>query len=101
MTADELKSWQARCGFRRDAEAAAALGVAISTYRRMRNGRSAIKQPTRLLAAYYEVFSKHWLSIAEAAYTLAHIAKVPLAPAAGEKVADLVTKVINPRTSRR
>jgi transcriptional regulator with XRE-family HTH domain len=101
MTADELRAWQARCGFRRDAEAAAALGVAISTYRRMRNGRSAIKPPTRLLAAYYEVFSKHWLSIAEAAYTLAHIAKVPLAPIAGEKVADLVTKVLNGNTKRR
>ena len=100
MTADELRAWQARCGFRRDADAAAALGVAVSTYRRMRSGRSAIKQPTRLLAAYYEVFSKHWLSIAEAAYTLAHIAKVPLAPIAGAKVAELVTKVLNGDTFR-
>jgi hypothetical protein len=101
MTADELRAWQARCGFRRDAEAAAALGIGISTYRRMRNGHSPVKQPTRLLAAYYEVFSKHWLSIAEAAYTLAHIAKVPLAPVAAEKVVNLVTKVIKPRISRR
>jgi hypothetical protein len=101
MTADELRAWQARCGFRRDAEAAAALGIAVSTFRRMRTGRSPIKEPTRLLAAYYEVFSIHWLNIAEAAYKLAHVARVPLAPVAGEKLADLVTTVINPNGRRR
>jgi hypothetical protein len=101
MNADELREWQHRCGFRHDAEAASALGVAVSTYRRMRTGRSPIKEPTRLLAAYYEVFSIHWLNIAEAAYRLAHVARVPVAPIAGEKVAELVTRVIRLDDRRR
>lgn len=96
MTADELRIWQRRCGLRRDIEAAAALGLAVSTYRRKRSGRSPISRHTELLAAYYEIFSVHWLSVAEAAYRLAHITAIPVAPAAVAKVAEVITKIISP-----
>jgi hypothetical protein len=101
MTAAELVAWQKRCGLRTDAEAAAALAVAVATYRRKRTGHSPIARQTELLAAYYEVFAQRWFGVVEAASKLARLTSVPVAPPAIAAAAELITKVIGQSAFRR
>ena len=42
MTKDELSDWEQRCGFRTQAEAAAALGVPLRTYQGWHLGRQQL-----------------------------------------------------------
>lgn len=98
MVGAELRGWQKRCGLRHDADAALALGISVGSYRRKCADRTGISQQTALLCTYYEVFSVHWLSIAEAAYRLAAITPLPVAPRASGIIAEVMTKVVRPTT---
>lgn len=73
MTREELWAWQRRCGFRTDDEAAEALCVHVSTFRRMRTGRGKIGAQTALLCDYVEISRPQWLNIAEAAMRLGRL----------------------------
>src|SRR6266705_4713904 len=95
MTPTELRAWQKRCGLRTHAEAAKALGIAVSTYRQKRTGRASITKQTELLCAYYEIYGVHWAQVAEATIDLAELTGMPISPAAAAKVMKVLTKVID------
>jgi hypothetical protein len=77
MTHLELRAWQRRCGFRTDEEAAEALRVHGSTFRRMRIGRAKIGRQTEALCDYVEISRPNWLNIAEAAMRIARLGAGP------------------------
>ena len=101
MTGDELRAWARRCGLTTDTQAAAAMRIGVSTYRRKRHGRLPISQRDELIAALYELHAVHWLAIAEACRRIAILTEVPIPPAAVDAVAATLAKMRTRPTSRR
>jgi hypothetical protein len=54
MTAAEFTAWQRRCGYRTDAETAAALRLSAGTIYRYRHGASRVSPPVALLCELVE-----------------------------------------------
>src|SRR5207249_1358363 len=54
-TGSDLEAWQQRCGMRTDAEAAAALAMPETVYRRKKRGRSRIRGQESHLARMTEI----------------------------------------------
>lgn len=107
MTPDQLRAWQASCGFRRDADAAAELGVHVSTYRRYLAGRSPIPPTVARLADYIAYDGDRILAMVgafaelERRFVRVISNRKPAAPAKSAEIRRSLEKVRGPLTYRR
>jgi hypothetical protein len=70
METGELQAWQLRCRFA-DRQAAEAVGLSLSGYRKQKRGAHPVSRQTELLTEHVELVTPVWLDIAAAAMKIA------------------------------